>query len=301
MDARRHLIGTAAALLAATAGLAPPAADAAVRPHGARAHAPSLRPVRHRASPDRPARAPLSGPTAIAEANRLARVPSSPGRFLGGLQVFDYAPGRTYEVWAAPLRVTTLTLPEGETVTSLAAGDTVRWQIGQTSSGEAATRQVHILVKPLQRELATNLVISTSRRLYVVALRSGPAASFNSAVAWAPDPPPPAARPEPPSLIAALPLDAGYRIKPRGRRPAWTPVAVMTDGVHTLILFPAALAHHEAPTLFMLSPSGEAQLVNYRQQGATYVIDRVLDAAELRLGERRPQIVQIRRLAGARL
>ena len=51
------------------------------------------------------------------------------------MQVFSYAPGRVFEVWTAPLRVTTLTLGPGETVTAKAAGDTVRWVVGDTISG----------------------------------------------------------------------------------------------------------------------------------------------------------------------
>ena len=45
----------------------------------------------------------------------------------------------------------------------LAAGDTVRWIIGDTESGAGAARQIHILVKPTRPELLTNLVINTER------------------------------------------------------------------------------------------------------------------------------------------
>ena len=54
--------------------------------------------------------------------------------------MFAYQPGEVYEVWTALLRVTTLTLSAGEMVISKAAGDTVRWQIGETESGEGAGR-----------------------------------------------------------------------------------------------------------------------------------------------------------------
>ena len=59
--------------------------------------------------------------------------------FVGGVQVFGWREGRVYEVWTAPLRVTTVTLAPGETVTAKAAGDTVRWQIGESRSGAAVT------------------------------------------------------------------------------------------------------------------------------------------------------------------
>src|SRR3546814_8737331 len=54
----------------------------------------------------------------------------------------------------------------------LAAGDTVRWIIGDTQSGSGATLQVHILVKPTRADLMTNLVINTNLRTYHMELRS---------------------------------------------------------------------------------------------------------------------------------
>lgn len=247
---------------------------------------------------------PDSGPAAIAAANAGARQPSRARGFVGGVQVFAYDPGRVYEVWTAPLRVTTLTLSPGETLVSKAAGDTVRWQIGETRSGEGEAQRAHVMVKPLERGLETNLVLATSRRVYLIQLRSGAPEAFNAAVTWdlgslleiaaAPPPEPPA-----PALVAPQgPLDAGFMIRPKGRRPAWTPRAVMTDGTRTFLSFPPGLAAGEAPALFARDPGGGARLVNYRQRGDLWVVDQVLRSAELRLGERRPQVVRIERLGG---
>ena len=248
-----------------------------------------------------------SGPAAIAAANASAREISRARGFLGGVQVFAYDPGRVYEVWTAPLRVTTLTLSPGETVVSKAAGDTVRWQIGETQSGEGANQRAHVMIKPLQRGLETNLVLATSRRVYLVQLRSGAPETFNAAVTWdlgsvlEASTPAPAPDPAPrPGLVAPQgPLDAGFRIAPKGRRPPWTPLTVMTDGVRTFLSFPSAMMAGEAPALFALDPAGQAQLVNYRQQGGLWVVDQVLQAAELRGGGRRPQVVRIERQGAA--
>ena len=51
--------------------------------------------------------------------------------------------------------------------------------------------------------------------------------------------------------------------------------------------------------LFVIAPDGETQMANYRQAGGLFIVDRVFERAELRLGDRRPQIVRIRRLPGA--
>ncbi len=246
-----------------------------------------------------------TGPTgraAIARANQAARAPSRADGFVGGVQVFAWSPGRVFEIWTAPLRVTTLTLGEGETLVSKAAGDTVRWQIGEVASGTRAARRTHVLLKPLERGLETNLVLTTDRRVYLLDLKSGAADAFNAAVAW--DDAGQAgkvAEPETPARVDPVatpqgPLDARYRIEPLGRRARWTPTSVFNDGRRTFIAFSTDLQVDEAPVLFVVAPDGEAQMVNYRQQGGLFVVDRLFDRAELRLGDRRPQVVRIRRL-----
>lgn len=242
----------------------------------------------------------VSGPAAIGDANQRARETSRAAAFVGGVQVFAYDPGRIYEVWTAPLRVTTLTLGPGESVLSMAAGDTVRWQIGQTVSGDGAAQRAHVMIKPLEQGLETNLVLATSQRVYFVQLRSGSPRTFNAAVAWdigavlttvgAPVPEP--ARPDP-VVSPAGPLDARFRIEAGRRPPPWTPLAVMTDGARTFLRFPESLGSTEAPGLFVLGPGGERRLVNYRQQGGLWVVDQVLDSAELRIGDARGEAVRI--------
>jgi type IV secretion system protein VirB9 len=278
---------------ASTLASSPPALDAVARdasPQAADPPAPrrfaAMAPIADAAVVSQLARADatpptvVSGPTAIAAANARAREGSRAAAFVGGIQVFTYDPGRVYEVWTAPLRVTTLTLSPGETLVSKAAGDTVRWQIGETRSGEGDGERTHVLIKPLERGLETNLVLATSRRVYLIQLRRGAPAAFNAAVAWDLG----AVWPRPAAEVAAAvapaplaspqgPLDAGFRIAPKGRRPAWTPTVVMTDGVHTFLAFPPGLRAGEAPALFARSANGRAQLVNYRQRGDLWVVD----------------------------
>lgn len=253
-------------------------------------------PARAMAPIPNPGDAP-TGQAAILQANRAARAASRPEWFTGGLQVFDYAPGQVYELWTAPLRVTTLSLSPGEAVLALAAGDTVRWQIAEAASGEGAAKQAHVLIKPLARGLETNLVLTTTARIYQLALRSAGPAGFNASVAWTPPEPapsPPASHAPPPAAVPER-LDSAYRLTVRGRRPAWTPQAVLTDGTRTLIVFPQGLARLEAPSLFALSASGEPEMVNYRQAGDVFIADRVLERAELRSSDPRGPVVRILR------
>ncbi|AQR63170.1 hypothetical protein BZG35_17085 [Brevundimonas sp. LM2] len=256
---------------------------------------------------DRPAATEPVGRPAIAAANRSARAASSEDAFVGGVRVFAWGEGRVYDVWTAPLRVTALTLAPGETVSAKAAGDTVRWQIGESQSGAGSSTRTHVLIKPLQTGLETNLVITTSQRVYLLTLRSGAADAFNAAVAWdygaagsAPlDPISDGLPPVDVSVVSPQGIpDTRYRIEPRGRAPRWTPTAVLNDGVRTFITLSSDAETDEAPALFVRSGE-DLQLVNYRQAEGVLIVDRLFDEAELRLGDLRPQVVRIRRLEGA--
>jgi type IV secretory pathway VirB9-like protein len=83
----------------------------------------------------------------------------------------------------------------------------------------------------------------------------------------------------------------------RGKKtPKWLPEQVFDDGRKTFIRFPASMSSGEAPALFVLPRQGEdGQLVNYRVRNGFYVVDRIFEAAELRLGEKNQEVVRITR------
>jgi len=330
MDTRRSIIGgTATAyakglalLLALSLPLAMPSeAGAKARSSEAHNNARSHSPKKAKSSKRRPqartaqvtvqtqeARTPKVGPAAIRAANAEALAPSRADGFVNAAQVFGYEPGRVYEVWTAPMRITALSLEPGEKIISKAAGDTERWMIGDTTSGEAETTQTHLLIKPYRAGLATNMVVTTNRRVYLLALKaSGESEAFNAAVSWThPLPQAPISQAAAgPSLTeakaeAAPPVLKGhgpeaYRIRAGRSKPGWTPLSVHDDGRQTFITFPDSLGTTEAPPLFVRNEKGEAQLTNWRKQGNSYVVDRLFLKAELRLGGERPQIVKIER------
>jgi type IV secretion system protein TrbG len=80
-------------------------------------------------------------------------------------------------------------------------------------------------------------------------------------------------------------LDFGFQLS--GDNPGWKPLRVYTDGAKTYIEFPRSISFTSAPTLVALDnsggwfSSGTTQMVNYRMTGDRYVVDRVLDRAEL--------------------
>lgn len=249
-----------------------------------------------------------ASPTArVSAANRAAlREPSGAG-YINAVQVYPYSEGVLYRLYAAPERVTDIVLQPGETVTSVAAGDTARWTVGDTTSGSGESLRTHILVKPFSAGLRTNLVITTTRRAYHLQLESTPATAM-AAISWTyPQDELIALRRSQEAATAAQPVVGGLAVENlnfnyaiSGDRPAWRPVRAFDDGRQTFIEFSPSIAVGEAPPLFVIGEDREASLVNYRVAGRYYVVDRLFGAAELRLGGKRQQIVRIERAAERR-
>src|SRR3546814_16873169 len=91
--------------------------------------------------------------------------PSSSG-YINAVQVYPWTEGALYRLYAAPERVSDIALQPGEQLVAVSAGDTVRWIIGDTSSGAGEGARVHVLVKPFATGLSPHLVITTARAAY---------------------------------------------------------------------------------------------------------------------------------------
>lgn len=243
----------------------------------------------------------------VATATEAARVSPRPAGWQGATQLFVYAPGGLYQVYAAVGQVTDIVLQEGEALSdtgAVAAGDTVRWVIGEAASGSGAGRRTHILVKPTDPGLRTNLVINTSKRTYHVELRSTPA-TYMASVGWSyPQDELIAVRAKQDAAAAITdkqvqagidPAKLNFAYRLTGANPPWKPVQVFDDGAKTYLLFPETIAQSELPPLFLIGEKRQAELVNYRVSGRYIVVDRLFSVAELRLGTKKQQIVRIER------
>ena len=254
--------------------------------------------VRHRHVPSA---AELRVRTANAKATQEPATPA----FVNAVQVYPFGDGVLYRLFAAPERITDVALQPGEAIVSVAAGDTARWTVGDTTSGTGESRRVHILVKPFAAGLSTNLVITTDRRVYHLLLESTTTTAM-AALSWNyPQDELIAIRRRQASVEAARPVAAGLAVERldfgyvmTGDKPAWRPLRAFDDGRQTFVEFPASVGVGEAPPLFVIGDRGDAQLVNYRMAGRFYVVDRLFDVAELRLGARKQAVVRISR-AGA--
>lgn len=221
--------------------------------------------------------------------------------------VFPYGESQPV-VRCSPLRACDVELEAGEVVHGVALGDTERWITSPLFSGDPASLVPHVIVKPRESGISTNLIVTTTRRTYHLSLVSPPgdegsdAGSYLRRVRfyypgdlvqqWSD-----AARLEAlakdrredatvASLSGALDpggLDFGYALA-GDRRAPFRPTTVFDDGHHTYIRLPDAVASGDAPAFFARTAAGEQVLLNYRMRGPWIVVDGLFEEAELTLG-----------------
>jgi type IV secretion system protein VirB9 len=244
----------------------------------------------------------------VDEANGAARIQPTRAGYLNAIQVYPFSDGALYQVYAAPGEITDVALEPGEQFVGsgpVAAGDTVRWVIGDTESGAGAAKRVHILVKPTRADLITNLVVNTDRRTYHLELHSDEK-TYMASVSWAyADDQLIALRRQNATAEAASPVATGvdinalnFRYRIEGDNPAWRPLRAFDDGRQVFIEFPSAIGQGELPPLWVIGAEGDGQLVNYRVRGNHMIVDRLFAAAELRLGGKQQKNVRIVRTDG---
>lgn len=238
----------------------------------------------------------------VSAANDAARVAPTQDGYVNAVQVWPFSDGALYQVYASPGRVTDILLQPGEELVSVSAGDTVRWIVGDTTSGSGVAQRVHVLVKPIRAKLKTNLVITTNRRSYLLEL-TATEPTWMASVSWSyPADQLVSLRRAAARADAAQPIAQGialeqlrFRYAISGDAPSWRPLRAFDDGQRVYIQFPPGIAQGELPPVFVVGTAGDAELVNYRYRAPYYVVDRLFGAAELRLGGDKAQSVRITR------
>ncbi len=238
------------------------------------------------------------GKTAVKLANAwISRpvLPTTTGK--DGSVVYTY--GATMPVVVCrPLRVCVLQLEQGEKIIDPPrCGDTAEWQINPSKPDDRRPPQIYI--KPLDSGLTTDLIVTTDRRTYVIALKSRndkytPMVSFrypaNEAKLWQ-------------AHLAAQErlekekqhnnqihsgdltfnaedLDFDYTISGDAK---WRPLRVFNDGEKTYLQMPHIMQMYEAPVLLAVNDDKEA-LVNYRLHGDLFIVDQLFSKAVLLSG-----------------
>jgi type IV secretion system protein VirB9 len=182
-------------------------------------------------------------------------------------------------------------------------GDNVRWTVEPAITGYGPSEIQHLIIKPMDVNLDTSLIVTTNRRTYNLRLRSHrtqfmPKVSFvypeDALKKWDEI----KLRNREEHTRATIPetqeylgnLDFNYTIDGEG---SWKPVRVYNDGVKTIIQMPRTMAQTEAPTLLVVrgkdgffpwSSNTEEIIVNYRVQSDRYIVDTLFDKAILVVG-----------------
>jgi type IV secretion system protein VirB9 len=212
-----------------------------------------------------------------------------------GQMLFTYTPGGIYEVEAATFHETALELQPGETLTGKelpTAGDTARWTIAATRTGAPPNETTVLIVKPLEADLETNMTITTNRRLYTVVLKSSEH-TYMPLVGWLY--PQDAARElaetaaaskkteEEAEAVTVPPEQLNFNCTVSGSQAPWRPIRVYDDGSKTYLQMSPEMQNTEAPAIFVMEGK-TPMLVNYRVKHSLYIVDRLFDRAQLRIG-----------------
>jgi P-type conjugative transfer protein TrbG len=240
--------------------------------------------------PNGPVSVPIGKPAqrALAESHAWAENPAAmPLRDSGGRVIFSFSESAPTIV-CAPLKVCDIELQPGEVVQGAPhIGDSIRWKVAPAVSGSEDRKVTHLIVKPTESGLDTNLVIPTDRHTYHIRLVSSAALYVASVAFDYPDeqqqawhnltrstsnPDAAVGSGEMPT-VAVNRLNFDYKIKVVKGKPSFRPLRAMDDGYHTYIAMNEDLPQAEAPALVGISASGEEQMINYRLKGNIYVID----------------------------
>jgi type IV secretory pathway VirB9-like protein len=156
--------------------------------------------------------------------------------------------------------------------------------------GDQGTTHPMVHIRVTRPGLSVSLTVTTTKRVYVIDLKSVTASKIRL-VRWEEPPPPPTPMPRllpEPTVPASYHL--GYRVCPGGqgceddvRPPSWRPTQVVDNGAKTFLFFPPTITFMTAPMVRLLGPTGP-QVTNPRLIDAVLVLDHLIDRAELRLG-----------------
>jgi type IV secretion system protein TrbG len=205
---------------------------------------------------------------------------------------WPYHADSAYQIRVSAGSIADLILDRRERVLTIGGGDTMRWlvtSVPMTSAGSSIAAP-HILIKPVRARLKTNLIILTTARVYHVQLASVVSGGM-TILAWQPIAAPVMSRVQKTSMTPPVAKSRHYRITTNER--TLQPMTVIDNGRQVFIHMPLTFATASAPPLFIIQPDQSAQLVNYRLAGRTYIVDRLFDHAELRIGLRPQQRVRI--------
>lgn len=206
------------------------------------------------------------------------------------------------KVICSPIRVCDIALQAGEKITDTpSTGDSVRWDIFKSVSGSNDKKINHVVVKPKDVDLETNLIVRTDRRVYHIELISRNDGEYINQVAfyypndiqdnWRDDELKETevniekqAKNEVAECASDISnMDRAYEVK--GGTASTKPDLIYNNGTKTCILMPEEVRNWEAAAFVIIGKDDKKQLTNYRVLNNWYVIDKLFDHGALLIGE----------------
>lgn len=208
--------------------------------------------------------------------------------------IFKYAPNQLYKIYCRPGYLTDISLHAGEKVSFVGGGDTGSWAINSSTVDGVA----HIYLKPIVATSTTNLIITTNKRSYQLIVNTSD--WYNPMVRWSYDDEELQAQVNQANHDEATITDTmnvhsygslNFEYEVKGDS-SMKPSMVFDDGEKTVIKFKST--PNKAPAIFVREHGKKGvSLVNFKIKDACYIIERVIDQAEIRFSD--TDVISIKR------
>ncbi len=216
----------------------------------------------------------------------------------------EYEPIITCE----PMNLCDLELQSGEKILGIAIGDSLRWNQGDQGipivySGSSDKLTPHLILKPSEGGLNTSLIITTSKRTYMLKLKSASNGYIARAGFYYPEELVQKYEDDKESLIKTI--NQGntlttnqeylepqiniskikYNYTVNGDDYQWKPTQVFDDGISVYIQMPESIDAKNLPGLCILVDGDDSEtkceMVNFRYNDHYYIVDKLFDEAKL--------------------
>ena len=203
--------------------------------------------------------------------------------------VFRYQPNQLYKIYCRIGFITDLALHKGETVNFVGGGDTSAWAISSTTVDGVH----HIYIKPTVETSTTNIIVTTNKRSYQLIVNTSD--WYNPMVRWtyndeevaeaiAKQAKDKAAITD--TMMGKSVSDLHFNYSIRGNSDS-KPDMVFDDGEKTIIKYNAGRFPKKSPAVFIRERGRKGvSLVNFKMKDNCYILDRVVDQAEMRFSDR---------------
>ena len=207
-----------------------------------------------------------------------------------------------------PLNLCDIELQAGEEIQGIVIGDSERWNEGDQGvpvvySGVGDKQTPHLVLKPSQGGLDTSLMVTTSKRTYMIKLKSREDGYVARAGFYYPGEliqrfennkeklragvvENPGSTPQ---SVVKMPLinlsKLNYKYTLKGDDYVWKPIQVFDDGISVYIQLPDGVSSRSLPGICIVpdddSGSDKCEMVNFRYNEHFYIVDKLFNKAKL--------------------